>query len=224
MTGLVTLTEPRSPIAEAYRSLRTNLAFARPDAALKTLLVTSPAPDADKSTVLANLAVVTAQAGRRVIVVDCDLRRPAQHRLFDLANTRGVTTVLLDDAALADLPVQPTAIAGLEILTSGPVPPNPAELLGSRRMGTLIERLAERADLVLFDVPPVVAVTDAAVLAPLVDGVLLVLASGRSRRDHTARARELLDTVGATVIGVVLTGVEPDAAGYGYEGVGGDAR
>jgi len=218
MTGLVTLTDPRSAIAEAYRGLRTNLAFARPDAALRTLLITSPAPDADKSTALANLAVVTAQSGRRVVVVDCDLRRPAQHTLFGLPNDRGVTSALVDDAALAALPLQASSVPDLEVLTSGPAPPNPAELLGSRRMGALVERLAERADLVLFDAPPVVAVTDAAVLAPLVDGVLLVLAAGRSRRDHTARARELLDTVGAVVIGVVLTGVEPDSAGYGYYG------
>jgi len=224
MTGLITLTEPRSAVAEAYRGLRTNLAFARPDAALRTLLVISPAPDADKSVTLANLAVVTSQSGRRVIVVDCDLRRPAQHTLFSLSNDAGVTTTLVDDAALVALPLRPTAVDGLEVLTSGPVPPNPAELLGSRRMGLLIERLAERADLVLFDAPPVIAVTDAAVLAPLVDGVLLVLAAGHSRRDHTARARELLDKVGASVIGVVLTGVEQDATGYGQYGSAGRGR
>jgi len=213
--ALVTLTDPRSAVAEAYRGLRTNLAFARPDAPLRTVLVTSPAPDADKSEALANLAVVTAQSGRRVVVVDCDLRRPAQHTLFGLANDAGVTTVLLDEAALASPPLRPTAVPGLEVLPSGPVPPNPAELLGTRRMRALIDRLSEQADLVLFDAPPVVAVTDAAVLAPQLDGVLLVLAAGRSRRDHTARARELLDKVGATVIGVVLTGVEPDTVGYG---------
>lgn len=218
MTDLVTLTDPRSPVAEAYRSLRTNLAFARPDEVLHTLLVTSPAPDEDKSTTLANLAVVSAQGGRRIVVVDCDLRRPVQHSLFGLPNDRGVTSALVDDGVLADLPLQLTDVPGLEVLTSGPVPPNPAELLGARRMTTLIERLAERADLLLFDAPPVVAVTDAAVLAPQLDGVLLVLAAGQSRRDHTVRARELLDKVGARVIGVVLAGVVPDAAAYGYYG------
>ncbi len=215
MSTLVTLADPHSAVAEAYRVLRTNLAFARPDAPLRTLLVTAPAPDADKSTAAANLAVVTAQAGRTVVVVDCDLRRPAQHALFDLPNDAGVTTALLDDAALADLPLRATPVEGLRVLTSGPLPPNPAELLGTRRMGALIDRLAEMADLVLFDAPPVVAVTDAAVLAPQLDGVLLVLEAGRSRRDHTARARELLDTVGAAVVGVVLCGVEPDTVAYG---------
>lgn len=214
MNGLITVTDPQSPVAEAYRSLRTNLAFARPDAPLRTLVVTAPAADADKSATLANLAVVTAQAGRKVIVVDCDLRRPAQHTLFGLPNDVGVTTALVDDTALAQLPIQATSIEGLSVLTSGPAAPNPAELLGTRRMGALIDRLAEQADLVLFDAPPVVAVTDAAVLAPQLDGVLLVLEAGASRRDHTARARELLDKVGAHVIGVVLCGVEPDTAGY----------
>lgn len=218
MNDLVTLTDPRSPIAEAYRSLRTNLAFARPDAPLRTLLVTSPTADEDRSTALANLAVVSAQAGARVVVVDCDLRRPSQDARFGLPNETGVTTALVDDEALGHLPLQATAVSGLQVLTSGPLPPNPAELLGARRMRSLVDKLVAEADLVLFDAPPVVPVTDSAVLAPLVDGVLLVLESGRSRRDQAARAKEILDNVGAHVVGVVLTGVAPDATSYGYYG------
>jgi capsular exopolysaccharide synthesis family protein len=221
MSDLITLTDPRSPIAEAYRSLRTNLAFARPDEALRTLVVTSPTADEDRSTTLANLAVVTAQDGRRVVVVDCDLRRPSQHMLFGLPNTSGVTSALVDDAALANVPLQPTSVEGLEVLTSGPLPPNPAELLGARRMRALVERLSGHADLVLFDAPPLVPVTDGAVLAPLVDGVLLVLVAGRSRRDQAARAREILDKVGARLVGVVLTDVAADATAYGYYGAEG---
>ena len=217
MTDLVTLTDPRSPVAEAYRSLRTNLAFARPDERLTTLLVTSPAPDGPKSETLANLAVVTAQSGRKVTVVDCDLRRPVQHELFGLPNEGGVTTALVSDAALGEPPVQATAVDGLQVLTSGPTPPNPAELLGARRMVALIEHLAADSDLVLFDAPPAVVVTDAAVLAPQLDGVLLVLASGRTRRDHTIRARQLFEKVGGRLLGVVLTGVQPEAV-YGYYG------
>lgn len=215
---LVTLTAPRSAAAEAYRSLRTNLAFARPDAALRKLLVTAPTPAEDKSAVLANLAVVSAQAGQTVIVVDCDLRRPSQHTLFGLPNDTGLTTALVDDAALAAPPLQLTEVEGLRVLTSGPLPPNPAEVLGAKRMRALIERLAGEADLLLFDAPPIVAVTDAAVLAPRLDGVLLVLAAGHSRRDHTVRAREILDQVGAEVVGVVLTNVEAESGGYGYYG------
>jgi non-specific protein-tyrosine kinase len=218
MTQLITLAEPRSPEAEAYRSLRTNLDFARPGETVRTILVSAPAPDAGASTALANLAVVSAQAGRRVVVVDCDLRRPAQHELFGLANDAGVTTALAGAGAVEAVAPQETGVDGLRVLTSGPVPPNPAELLSSVRMQALVERLAGEADTVLFDAPPVVAVTDAAVLAPRLDGVLLVLAAGRSRRDHAARARELLDKVGAQVLGVVLTGVEPDTAGYGAYG------
>jgi non-specific protein-tyrosine kinase len=126
-----------------------------------------------------------------------------------------VATVLSGDDSLDALPLRPTAVAGLHVLTAGPAPAAPADLLDGPRAGPLVERLAAAADLVLFDAPPLLAVTDAAVLAPRLDGVLLVLAAGKSRRDQTARARELLDTVGATTIGVVLTGVEPDPA-YGY--------
>jgi non-specific protein-tyrosine kinase len=214
MSDVITLTDPRSPIAEAYRSLRTNLSFVRPDEPLHTLLVTSPAPDADKAEVAANLAVVSAQAELRVILVDADLRRPAQHARFGLDNAQGLTNALVADLPDGP-PLQPTALPGLFVLTSGPLPPNPAELLASRRMRALLADLATRADLVIIDAPPLVAVSDAAVLAPLVDGVLLVLAAGRSRRDHAAQARETLATVGATLLGVVLTEVEPDNAAYG---------
>ena len=218
MSDLITLTEPRSAVAEAYRGLRTNLAFARPGARVRSLLVTSPAPDAEKAEVLANLAVVEAQAGRRVIVVDCDLRRPAQHLRFGLPNDQGLSTTLAGEADFAALPLQSTGVPGLSVLTAGPTPPNPAELLGAGRMAELIGYLVEQADLVLFDAPPVIAVTDAAVLAPQLDGCLLVLAAGRSRRDHTEQARETLDKVGASLLGVVLTGVEPDRSAYGSYG------
>jgi len=218
MSELITLTDPRSQVAEAYRSLRTNLAFARPDAAVKSLTVTSPSENEDRSSALANLAVVTAQGGSHVIVVDCDLRRPSQHELFGLANETGVTTALVNDDALASLPLQSTVVDGLEVLTSGPLPPNPAELLGARRMRLLMEALSRRADLVLYDVPPLVPVTDGAVVAPLTDGVLLVLVAGRSRRDQAALAREVLDKVGAKLLGSVLTEVTPDATAYGTYG------
>jgi non-specific protein-tyrosine kinase len=204
---LVTLDDPRSPQAEAFRSLRTNLSFARPDQPLRALLIAAPALAADASAVVANLAVVCAQAGQRVLAVDCDLRRPALHHHFGLPNDQGVTSALVDDGAMGAPPLQATGVAGLSVLTSGPVPPNPAELLASKRMEQLIAHLADGADLVLYSAPPIVPVTDAAALAPRLDGVLLVLTAGRSRRDQTQRARQLLDKVGAEVIGVVLTEV-----------------
>ena len=218
MTELVTLSDPKSPVAEAYRSLRTNLAFARPDEQLRTLLVTSPAAEEDRSPAVANLAVVTAQSGRSVIAVDCDLRRPHLHKLFGLDCVEGVTTALLGESGQGEIPLQDTDVEGLKVLCSGPIPPNPAELLGSQRMESLIADLSSRADFVLFDAPPVVPVTDAAILAPQLDGVLLVLTAGKSRRDQTERARDTLDKVGARLLGVVLTEVEPDASTYGYYG------
>jgi len=211
-TGLITLTNPRSPIAEAYRSLRTNLEFSSLDHPLRSMIVTSAAPEEGKSTTLANLAVTVAQAGKRVILADCDLRRPAQHRLFGLANATGLTTMVVDDQAMKSPPLQETGVPNLWLLASGPPPPNPAELLASRRMTEIIATLLERADMVLFDAPPVIAVTDAAVLAAKVDGVLLVLRAGKTKREHVERAKALLEKVNARVVGTVLTNVPPDAS------------
>jgi len=220
MSDLATLTDPQSQVAEAYRSLRTNLAFARPGQPLRSLLVAAPAvAEADDAALtLANLAVVAAQAGQRVVVVDADLRRPRQHALFGLPNDDGLSTALVAGPAQAGSPVQNTSVERLGVITSGPLPPNPAELLGSPGMAALLDRLAADHDLVLVGAPPVGAVTDAAVLAPRLDGVLLVLAAGRSRRDQAQRARAVLDQVGAAVVGIALTDVAPDAAGYTHYG------
>ncbi|HEY65999.1 MAG TPA: CpsD/CapB family tyrosine-protein kinase [Caldilineae bacterium] len=213
---LITVTDPRSPVAEAYRSLRTNLEFSSLDHPLHTLLVTSPGPDEGKSTTLANLAVTTAQTGRRVIVVDCDLRRPRQHEIFGVSNGTGLTTMVRDEAALTRPPLQKTQVAGLWVLPSGPLPPNPAELLASQRMSQVIERLMQSADLVLFDAPPVIAVTDAAVLASKLDGVLLVINAGSTKRQYALRAKEILERVNARLIGAVLNNVVLDKTLHTY--------
>ena len=205
---LVTLSDPRSPVSEAYRTLRTNLDFAGLDQRLKTLVITSAGVGEGKSTTLANLAVVSAQAGRRVVLVDADLRRPTLHDLFGLDNERGLTTAMMDEAALAALPLKTTAVEGLEVLTSGPLPPNPAEVMGSRRMAEVIAALAEQADQVFFDTPPVVAVTDAAVLATKVDGVLLVIGAGKTRRDVARTAVQRLQQINARLVGTVLTNAQ----------------
>ncbi len=213
---LITITESRSPISEAYRTLRTNLDFAGLDRALKTLVITSAGMSEGKSTTLANLAIVSAQAGRRVILVDADLRRPTLHKVFGLANDAGLTTMMMDDAALASPPLCKTEVEGLSVLTSGPLPPNPAEVMGSRRMEEIIAALAERADQVLFDTPPVVAVTDAAVLATKVDGVVLVVSAGHTRRDHARTAVQRLQQINARLVGAVLTNVQVDTGLKGY--------
>jgi capsular exopolysaccharide synthesis family protein len=215
VTGLVTIVDPRSPISEAYRTLRTNLDFASLDQALKSIAVTSAGVGEGKSTTLANLAVVSAQAGRKVILVDADLRRPTLHQVFGLSNEAGLTTMIMDEVAFSTPPLQATGVEGLSVLTSGPQPPNPAELLGSRRMAEVIAALAEWGDQVFFDTPPVVAVTDAAVLATKVDGVLLIISAGKTRREYARTAVQRLEQINARLVGTVLTNVQ---AGGGFTG------
>ena len=214
LSSLIAIRDPRSPAAEAYRTLRTNIRFSSLDRALRTLLVTSTSPDEGKSTTLANLAITMAQAEQRVIIADCDLRRPSLHTLFGLSNEVGLTTLMLEEGEVP-LPLQPTGVAGLSLLASGPLPPRPADILGSRRMQAVIKRLVGEADIVLFDTPPVTAVTDAAVLATHVDGVLLVFQAGKTRREHAKQTRQILEKVKANIIGVVLNDARLET-GYGY--------
>ncbi len=214
--SLITLTDPRSPISEAYRSLRTNLSFYNLDNPIRSLVVTSPAKAEGKSTTIANLAVTMAQSGRKTILVDCDLRRPSLHTLFDLRSEPGLTNVILDDAA--ELPLQETGVENLWLLASGPKPPNPADLLGSRKIDQLLTKLNEMADIILFDAPPVIAVTDAAVLGAKVDGVLLVINAGKTRRDHAERAKELLEKAKVRIIGATLTNAPKDSSLGEYYG------
>lgn len=207
---LITITDPRSAVAEAYRRLRTNLEFTSLDTPLRTLLVTSAGPDEGKSTTLANLAVSMAQAGRRVILVDSDLRHPHLHDIFGLDNQKGLTTALSQLGG--DLPLQESGVNGLRVLTAGPLPDLPADLIASPAMETLIAALSEQADIVLFNAPPVVTVTDAAVLASKVDGVLLLVNAGRTRREYAQRAKAMLERVHARLLGAVLTNAPHDAA------------
>jgi capsular exopolysaccharide synthesis family protein len=214
---LITLTEPRSPAAEAYRTLRTNLTFfGALDRPIETLVVTSAAPNEGKSEVLANLAVTMAQGERRTILVDADLRRPGLHELFGVSNDRGLMTLILEEEALDQPPLLDVGVTNLSLMPSGPLPPNPADILGSGKMERVIDVLKERADIVLFDAPPVVAVTDAAVLGTKVDGVLLVVSAGRTRRDHAERAKELLERAHVRILGAVLNEAARGATLSGY--------
>lgn len=215
-TTLITISNPRSPASEAYRSLRTNLEFSSLDKPIRSMVVTSAAPEEGKSTTLANLAVAIAQAGKKVILVDCDLRRPSLQKIFDARSTVGFTDMMRDDALLKKPPLQETAVTGLRLLVSGTIPPNPAELLGSKRMEEVIATLLKNADMVLFDAPPVVAVTDAAVLSSKVDAALLVVSAGKTKRDHAKKAKALLDKVNARLIGTVLNNVKGEASLYQY--------
>jgi capsular exopolysaccharide synthesis family protein len=220
---LATILYPRSGIAEAYRTLRANVEFSSVDAPVRTLLVTSAVPGEGKSVTACNLAVAFAQSGRRVLLVDADLRRPGVHRLFDLANDRGLTDMLRDEAVGLDSVCHRSEQANLRILTTGPLPPNPAELLGSNRMQARLTLLLESADLVVMDSPPLQAVTDAAILSSFVDGTLLVVDANRSRRRHVRKARETLTRAGAHVLGAVLNRVAARDS-LEYAGYNGDAK
>ncbi len=213
---LVTLSDPRSPVAEAYRTLRTNIYFSSFDRSIHTLLVTSPAPNEGKSTTLANLAVTMAQGEKKTILVDADLRRPSLHTIFNVSDETGLTTMFVDGKAMHEPPLKEVGVPNLLLLPSGPLPPNPAELLGSQRMEDALAALKARADIVLFDAPPVIAVTDAVVLGTRVDGVLLVIGAGQTKREHAKRAKDLLEKVKVRVIGVALTNVGLDSALGGY--------
>jgi non-specific protein-tyrosine kinase len=213
---LITLTDPRSPVSEAYRTLRTNLSFYSVDNPIRSLVITASASDDDKSAVAANLAVTMAQSGRSTILVDCDLRRPTLHDLFQLDAEPGLTNMVLGE--YEGLPLQATSVENLSLLASGPKPPNPADMLGSKRVDALIEELVGKADFVIFDSPPAIAVTDAAVLGAKVDGVLLVISAGKTRRDHAERAKETLEKARARIVGVTLTNAPQDSMVTDYYG------
>jgi non-specific protein-tyrosine kinase len=208
------LAEPRSPAAEAYRNLAANLQFSHalrsgPNAGtpLQVVGITSATASDGKSAVVANLAVALAEAGRSVIVVDADLRQPGLHTLFGTSGGEGLTSALLNDG---HLPLQDTGIERVRLLASGPPPANPVEALASRRVEQLLARLRAQADFVLVDLAPAAGLADASVLAPRLDGILMVLSAGRTRRDVARRAKEQLVRVDAHVLGVVLTNVRDE--------------
>jgi capsular exopolysaccharide synthesis family protein len=213
--SLITLEQSKSPISEAYRTLRTNVQFTSVDSETKKIMITSSGPREGKSFTLANLAVSMAQAGKTVLVLDVDMRNPTQHKLFGLDNGQGLSIALLQDQDYQQY-IRETAVPGVMVLTGGPIPPNPAELVGSKRMKRLLEEASEQYDIVLIDTPPIVAVTDAAILAQEVDGVILVLASGEVNKDFAQRAKELLDKVGAKILGAVLNKVDLKTSEYYY--------
>ena len=215
-SALITLSDPRSPAAEAYRTLRTNIDFSSLERSIHTLLVTSVAPNENKSITVANLAVSMAQGDKQTILVDADVRRPALHTLFGLNNDKGLTSLFIDAKGPIEPALQTVNVPNLQVLVSGPLPPNPAELLGSQRMLDVIEALKSRADIVLFDAPPVIAVTDASVLGTRVDGALLVVQAGQTRREQAKRARQQLEKLHIRVIGAVLSGASLDSGMGGY--------
>jgi protein-tyrosine kinase len=212
---LITLTEPKSAASEAFRTLRTNIQFAGLDEPCRTIVVTSAGPEEGKTTSAANFGIVAAQAGSRVCVVDSDLRRPTLHRLFKLSNARGLTTALVEGLSFAEV-AQPTEIPNLAILPSGPLPPNPAELVGSHRMRECLFAAKDSFDLVLCDSPPLMAVGDASALAAQCDGVIFVIRVGKTAHDVLRRVVDQIESVKGRILGVVLNRVDPRRDGYYY--------
>jgi non-specific protein-tyrosine kinase len=219
MYRLATLLYPRSPAAEAYRSLRTNTEFASVDSPTKTVLVTSSVPGEGKTTTATNLAVAMAQAGQKTVLLDADFRKPGVHKVFSLPNTAGLSTLLRRDHIPAVQTAHETEQDDLLVITTGPLPPNPAELLRSKRMAAVLKELSAMADFVVIDSPPVQAVTDAVILSSIADGTLLVIDAGRTHRGNALAAQEALAKTGGRLLGVVLNRTESHGP-YSYDSYG----
>jgi len=206
VSRLITHFAPKSPISEAYRTFRTNIQYTKLDRDLKALLVTSPGPGEGKSTSVANLAITMAQMGSKVLLIDSDLRRPILHSIFNIDRRIGLSNVLVGRATIEEA-AQSTEIENLYVMPCGTLPPNPSELLGSSAMKTTLDAMKEKFDIVLFDSPPIIAVTDAAVLSSQLDGVILVIKSGQTDREAAFRANNLLKNVKTRILGALLNGV-----------------
>lgn len=216
METLISVNNPKSPISEAYRMLRTNIQFSSYDRLLKVINITSTGPGEGKTTTICNLAVTMAQSGKKVLLIDADLRKPQLHRQFNVKNSRGLTNVLVQHVKTDDVIVA-TEQRGLDILTTGPIPPNPSELIGSKRMMDIIEVVTMKYDHILIDCPPVGVVTDPALLSAIVDGTIFVVSYGKTSIEESKRAKSLLDNVNANILGVVLNKIPKDGKGYyGY--------
>jgi capsular exopolysaccharide synthesis family protein len=200
---LITEINPRSPISEAYRILRTNIEFSMIDQNIQVIMITSAGPGEGKTTTVANLAITYAQQGKKVVVIDADMRKPTLHSRFQLSNRTGLSNLLSGQIPLEDA-VKETHIANLYAIPSGTIPPNPSEILASKRMKSVVEDLKQQFDLVIFDTPPALVVTDAQIASTLCDGVLLVIDSGKVKREHAIKMKSAFDYVNARVLGVIL--------------------
>ncbi|WP_350020183.1 CpsD/CapB family tyrosine-protein kinase [Priestia flexa] len=215
MRSLISHQKPKSPITEQYRTIRTNIQFSNVDSDIRSIMVTSSFPSEGKSTTTANLAVVFAQQGKKVLFVDADLRKPTVQYTFQLENHVGLTNVLTRQTTLRSA-VQTSHIESLSILTSGPIPPNPAELLGSQTMEDLMNEMYENYDIIIFDTPPVLPVADANILANLCHGIVLVVKSGGVDRDSALKATEILKGAKGKLLGAVVNQKKQSEGNYYY--------
>lgn len=215
---LIAHEQPKSPITEQYRLIRNNIHFSSVDEEIKTIVVTSPEPNDGKSTTSSNLAVVLAQQGKQVLLVDADLRKPTIHYVFNVSNRDGLTNILMKEINLVEAIIK-THVPNLEVITSGSIPHNPSELLNSIAMEQVLEELAEIYDYIIFDTPPILLVTDSQIMANKCDGVVMVVASRKSKKDRALKAKDLLEKAKAKLLGVVVNGVETQKGDYyGYYG------
>ncbi|MHC5247721.1 CpsD/CapB family tyrosine-protein kinase [Enterococcus sp. HY326] len=213
--SLISMVDQSSPITEQYRTIRTNIQFSSSaDKRIKTIVITSSGPGEGKSTTSANLAVVFANSGQRTLLVDADMRKPTVHKSFGLTNNRGLSTILSTETQVGDV-VNATHVPNLFVVTSGIKPPNPSELLGSVRFDVVMDELSRLYDIIIFDMPPVVTVTDAQIVSSKADGTILVVREDVTRKDAVMKAKELLELTKAHVLGVVYNGSK-DASDKGY--------
>lgn len=213
---LVVVTDPKSVVSEQFRTTRTNINFSMPDGDLTTLLITSSLPSEGKSTVSANLACLFAQEGKKVVLIDADMRKPTVHYTFHMTNTIGLSNLLTKKIDVMEA-VKDTDIENLKIITSGPIPPNPADLLSAKSMDEVIVELKKEFDLILFDAPPVLSVTDAQILANKSEGTILVISAGSTDKDSALKAKELLLASKAKIIGTVMNNFKLEKDHYYYQ-------
>ncbi|WJY26428.1 CpsD/CapB family tyrosine-protein kinase [Sporosarcina trichiuri] len=200
---LITVDNPKSIISEQYRTIRTNIHFSSADTELRTIMLTSSSPSEGKSTSAANIAVVFAQEGRKVLLIDADMRKPTMHHTFHVNNGTGLSAVLTRQAEAAEA-IIPTDIEHLSVMPCGPIPPNPAELIGSQTMKALIAQLKEQFDVIVFDAPPLLSVADAQILSNECDGTILVVNTGSTEKDNALKAKETLQSANARILGVLM--------------------
>lgn len=212
---LLSHNSPKAPVAEQYRTIRTNIQFSGADEEIKSLVLTSSGPSEGKSTTATNLATVYAQQGLNVLLIDGDLRKPTAHYTFRLENHTGLTNVLTRQSSL-EKAVQHTEVPNLYVLTSGPIPPNPSELLASKQMGEVLDEMKERFDMIIFDTPPILAVADAQILANQVDASLLIVSSAKTEKDAALKAKDLLTQAKSKLLGAVLNNRKIEEGNYYY--------